>query len=67
MSYYARTYAAIAQVSGRRVVIDSSKHASLAFCLSTSPALDLRVVHVIRDSRAVAYSWSRVVHGRTRP
>ncbi len=61
VSYYARTYAAIARVSGSNVVIDSSKHASLAFCLSSSPALDLRVVHVIRDSRAVAYSWSRVV------
>ncbi len=61
VSYYARTYAAIARVSGSQVVIDSSKHASLAFCLSSSPALDLRVVHVIRDSRAVAYSWSKVV------
>lgn len=61
VSYYARTYAAIATVSGSDVVIDSSKHASLAFCLSSSPALDLRVVHVIRDSRAVAYSWGKVV------
>jgi hypothetical protein len=61
VSYYARTYSAIAEVSGSSVVIDSSKHASLAFCLSSSPALDLRVVHVVRDSRAVAYSWSKVV------
>lgn len=61
VSYYTRTYAAIAKVSGTGVVIDSSKHASLAFCLSSSPALDLRVVHVIRDSRAVAYSWGKVV------
>jgi hypothetical protein len=60
VSYYARTYAAIAAVSGSAVVIDSSKHSSLAFCLSSSPALDLRVVHVIRDSRAVAYSWGKV-------
>jgi hypothetical protein len=61
VSYYARTYAAIAEVSGSSVVIDSSKHASLAYCLSSSPAVDLRVVHMIRDSRAVAYSWSKVV------
>ena len=33
VAYYRRTYAAIAQVSGSPVVIDSSKHASLAFCL----------------------------------
>jgi hypothetical protein len=43
------------------VVIDSSKHASLAFCLRSSPGVDLRVVHMVRDSRAVAYSWGKVV------
>ncbi len=61
MAYYLRTYAAIADVSHSDVVIDSSKHASLAYCLGSCPGLDLRVVHVIRDSRAVAYSWSRIV------
>jgi hypothetical protein len=61
VGYYQRTYAAIGQVSGSPVVIDSSKHASLAFCLSSSPGVDLRVVHMVRDSRAVAYSWSKVV------
>lgn len=57
-SYYQRLYGAIAQVSGCQTVVDSSKHASLAFCLSRSDSLDLRVVHVIRDPRAVAYSWT---------
>ncbi len=61
VAYYQRTYAAIGQVSGSPVVIDSSKHASLAFCLRSSPGVDLRVVHMVRDSRAVAYSWSKVV------
>jgi hypothetical protein len=56
---YARLYAAIAQVSGCRVVVDSSKHASLAFCLRMSADIDLRVIHVVRDSRAVAYSWTK--------
>jgi hypothetical protein len=58
-SVYARLYTAVAQVSGCRVVVDSSKHASLAFCLQRSYQIDLRVLHVIRDSRAVAYSWTR--------
>ncbi len=57
-SYYKRLYEAIAQVSGCQTVVDSSKHASLAFCLSRDPELDLRVLHVVRDSRAVAYSWT---------
>jgi Sulfotransferase domain len=56
---YARLYAAIAQVSECQVVVDSSKHASLAFCLQLSADIDLRVLHVVRDSRAVAYSWTK--------
>jgi hypothetical protein len=61
VAYYRRIYGAIGQVSGSLVVIDSSKHASLAFCLRSSPGLDLRVVHVVRDPRAVAYSWGKIV------
>ncbi len=41
------------------MIVDSSKHASLAFCLHMSADIDLRVLHVVRDSRAVAYSWTR--------
>jgi hypothetical protein len=59
--YYQRLYTAIAAVSGAEVVIDSSKHASLAFCLRWRSDLDLRVLHVVRDSRAVAYSWTKEV------
>ena len=43
---------------GGVVVIDSSKHASLAFCLRSCPGIDLRVVHMVRDSRAVAYPYT---------
>ena len=59
---FARLHAAIKAVSGATIVIDSSKHASLAFCLRTSPSIELRVVHVVRDSRGVAYSWTKEVH-----
>ncbi|WP_425560320.1 sulfotransferase [Luedemannella flava] len=61
---YARVYAAAAAVTGARVVIDSSKHASLAYCLRHAPDIDLRVAHVVRDARGVAYSWTKTV---TRP
>jgi hypothetical protein len=60
-SYYARLYAAVAEVSGGRLVVDSSKHPSLAHCLRWRADLDLRVLHLVRDSRAVAYSWSQQV------
>lgn len=59
--YYLRLYRAVADVSGCRTVVDASKHASLAFCLSRRGDIDLRVIHVVRDSRAVAYSWTTLV------
>jgi len=62
MSYYQRIYAAIAEASGCSFIVDSSKHASLAFCLGRCQDLDLRIVHVVRDSRAVAYSWTKEVN-----
>ena len=55
----AQLYRAIAEVSGSRVIIDSSKHASYALMLSQVPGLDLRLLHVVRDSRAVAHAWTK--------
>jgi hypothetical protein len=57
--YYAALYNAIRTVSGCSVVIDSSKHPSLAFALAARRDLDLRVVQMVRDPRAVAYSWTK--------
>src|SRR5215218_2761597 len=68
-----RLYRAIQTVSGAGVVVDSSKFYSYAVLLSLLPFADLRVVHLVRDSRAVAYSWLRskespaVVGGRLMP
>ncbi|GAA2760861.1 sulfotransferase [Actinopolymorpha rutila] len=56
---YGRLYAATARVDGSQVVVDGSKHASMAACLSHRYGADLRVVHVVRDPRAVAYSWAK--------
>jgi hypothetical protein len=54
-------YRAIAEVAGARVVVDASKHASTAFLLRRVPDLDPRIVHLVRDSRGVAYSWTKEV------
>ena len=56
---YRELYAAAAEVSGADVVVDSSKHASLAHALRWCDDLDLRVLQVVRDPRAVAYSWTK--------
>jgi hypothetical protein len=61
IGYYRRLYTAVAKVAGCSAVVDSSKHPSLAFCLGSAAGLDVRVIHLVRDSRAVAYSWARRV------
>lgn len=58
---FATVYAAAAEVAGASVVVDSSKHPSTAFVLRRVPGLDLRVIHLVRDSRGVAYSWTKHV------
>lgn len=59
-----RLYRSVAKVSGAQVVIDSSKDPSYAFVLHALRSFDLSIVHLIRDSRAVAHSWTRT---RVRP
>ena len=54
-----RLYAAIREVSGRPLVVDASKHASHAFLVRRMRGVDLRLVHLVRDSRGVAFSWTK--------
>ncbi|HZE40569.1 MAG TPA: sulfotransferase [Stackebrandtia sp.] len=61
VSHYRKIYDAARSDSRARVIIDSSKHASLAYCLRWCEGIDLRVLHVVRDSRGVAYSWAKEV------
>ncbi|HEU5128349.1 MAG TPA: sulfotransferase [Glycomyces sp.] len=61
VSHFERVYRAASEDTNARVIVDSSKHASLAYCLRWSPNIDLRVLHVVRDSRGVAYSWTKQV------
>lgn len=51
-------YNSIFSVSGQRIIIDASKDPSTAFLLS-SMWPKLYILHLVRDSRAVAYSWQR--------
>lgn len=56
-----RLYRAIADVSGAQVIVDSTKIPSYAFLLHRIAALDLRFVHLVRDSRGVVHSWRKLV------
>jgi len=54
-----KLYRAIHATTGSRVIVDSSKLAQYAYILQMIPVIELAVVHLVRDPRAVAYSWSR--------
>jgi hypothetical protein len=53
-----RVYDAVATVSGGRLIVDSSKRATYALALHAA-GVSTRVVHLVRDPRAVAHSWTR--------
>ena len=58
-SVLGRLYAAIAERAGARVIVDSSKLPPYGEVLRHVPGIDVSYVHLVRDPRATAYSWSR--------
>lgn len=54
-------YRAVQRVTGCRVVVDSSKNLSYARILQSIPELRLFIVHLVRDSRGVAFSMSKTI------
>jgi Sulfotransferase family len=50
---------AVAEVTGARITVDSSKRAQDAAVLAGLPDVDLYVLHMVRDPRAVVFSWGR--------
>lgn len=50
-------YRAIAEIGQADVVVDSTKVPSHALVAARFTGLDVYVVHLVRDPRAVAYSW----------
>jgi hypothetical protein len=59
-----RLYSAISEVAGGATVIDSSKGPRYGAVLAAVPEFDVRIAHLVRDSRGVAFSWGKHV---TRP
>jgi hypothetical protein len=51
-------YRAILAATGSGIVVDSSKHPADALVLAARSSVDLTVLHMVRDPRAVGYSWS---------
>jgi hypothetical protein len=55
---YAALYGGIAEEAGARVVVDASKWPAQALALAQG-GVDVRVIHLLRDPRGVAYSLSK--------
>jgi hypothetical protein len=56
-----RVLRAAVEVSGAPVVVDTSKHVSTALLLRQMDDVDVRILHLVRDPRGVAYSWTKNV------
>ena len=56
-----RLYRGIHHAGNGAVIVDSSKSLPYAFVLAATPGLDVRLIHLVRDSRGVSHSWTRRV------
>ena len=54
----AALYAAIAEVAGAQVIVDSSKMPGPALVAESLGGVEVKVLHLTRDPRAVAASWA---------
>lgn len=54
-----RVYDGIRRVSGARVIVDSSKWPASPTALGLVPGVEVSLLHLVRDPRAVVHSWRR--------
>ena len=52
-----RLYHGITAATGCQVIVDSSKEPHYSYILRTLPSLEVFFLHLVRDPRAIAYSW----------
>ena len=62
-AFLAALYRAVADVSGARLIVDSSRSLAYAHLLHHTPGLRVRALHLVRDPRGVVYSWQRAATG----
>jgi len=52
-------YHTLADLSGSRIIVDSSKVPTRALLLDQIEDIDVHVIHLVRDVRAVVYAWQK--------
>lgn len=55
----ARLYHSIGEAAEVEGIVDSSKFPGYAMLLDALPGIEVYVIHLLRDPRAVVYSWTR--------
>lgn len=55
----ARLYEAVGRRCSGRIIVDGSKLPPQLILLNELPGLDLRLLHLVRDGRGVAYAWQK--------
>jgi hypothetical protein len=58
-SYLGKLYIAMSRVSRAKIIVETSKEPNFASVLAQIPDSRVHLIHLVRDSRAVAYSWTR--------
>lgn len=59
-------YRIVQQHSKKEILVDISKNPLRAWALEKNPAIDLRMVHLVRDGRAVTWSLKRTAERQNR-
>ena len=59
MANLEKFYNSLYTVGGNQILIDSSKLPTYLHLLSLLPSIDLFLLHLVRDPRAVSFSWQR--------
>jgi hypothetical protein len=54
-------YKSISEISGKSIIVDISKNPLRAFLLSLNSRIDLRLMHMVRDGRGVAWSLNKFI------
>jgi hypothetical protein len=54
-----QVYREISAETGAHTIVDSTKNPARTYLITQIPELDTYVIHLVRDARAVAFSWRR--------
>ena len=54
-----KLYQSIISCNKCKVIIDTTKYPNYGYVLKKIPSIEMYIIHLIRDPRAVSYSWQR--------